>query len=139
VIKSDGPRSDKGVAKVPSTYEQRGGNTTISTDSSAVPAASTSLELRRLRGETQSQSGVSKLLSPPDIFLTVKTDSIMDQAVVKEGYEEKEEDDHVSEDRHEAVIAAREIREYVTSGKSNTLQVAASANYRGVRWMLGFA
>jgi hypothetical protein len=104
-ITSDGPRSVKVLAEVPSKYDQRGCNTTIGTDSSAVPAPT--------RGVTLSLSEVSELLSPPDIFRTVKTDSIMDQAVVEEGYEEKEEDDHTSEDRQEADIAAPETIECV--------------------------
>ena len=122
-ITSDGPRSVKGVAEIPSNkYDQRGGNTTIGTVSSAVPAASTS-------GVTLSLSEVSELLSPPDICRTVKTHSIMDQAVVEEGYEEKEEDDSTSEDRQEADIAARETREYVARGESNTSRPMAIESF----------
>ena len=121
-ITSDVPRSVKGVVEVPSIYDQRGGNTTIGTDSSAVPAASTS-------GATLSQSEVSELVSPPDIFRTVMTDSIIDQAVVEEGYEEKEEDDHTSEDSQEADIASRETREFVIRGESNTSRPMAIESF----------
>jgi hypothetical protein len=88
-LKDDGSRSVDRGAGVSSVFHQRGGNATIGTVSYAVPAVSTNSQLGRLTSDAQSQSEVSEMPSPPDIFRTVKTESSMDHAVVDDGNENK--------------------------------------------------
>lgn len=105
----DGSRSIDRGAGVSSVFHQRGGNATIGTVSSAVPAVSTNSQLGRLTSDAQSQSEVSEMPSPPDIFRTVKTESSMDHAVVDNGNENKNDQGALSsvtpEDRSEIYIA----------------------------------